>query len=111
MSAPNLKEIEWAISELEQAESSFSAYSRLADLYTVRRELSGMDRPTRAPESRAFDAPSANMAYAPGNSDFFKAINGKNPADIWPIMNELMEALQVVNVRVHDNVLKKLKQL
>ena len=38
MSAPNLKEIEWAIHELEQEESSFPVYAKLANLYTVRWE-------------------------------------------------------------------------
>ncbi len=36
MSEPNIKEIEWAIAKLEGIESSFSNYSKLADLYTVR---------------------------------------------------------------------------
>ena len=36
MSAPNLKEIEWAIHELEKEESSFPVYAKLANLYTVR---------------------------------------------------------------------------
>jgi hypothetical protein len=39
MSAPNLNEIEWAISVLEKEESSFSIYSKLADLYICRNEM------------------------------------------------------------------------
>ena len=42
MSAPNLKEIEWAIQELEKGESSFPAYAKLANLYTVRNEMLGL---------------------------------------------------------------------
>ena len=42
MSAPNLKEIEWAIQELEQEESSFPVYAKLANLYTVRNEMLGL---------------------------------------------------------------------
>ena len=41
MPKPNLKEIEWAISELEQEESSFPVYAKLANLYTVRNEMLG----------------------------------------------------------------------
>ena len=44
MSAPNLKEIEWAIAELDLGESSFSVYAALANLYTVRNEMLGIDR-------------------------------------------------------------------
>ena len=42
MSAPNLKEIEWAIQELEKGESSFPVYAKLANLYTVRNEMLGL---------------------------------------------------------------------
>ena len=41
MSAPNLKEIEWAISELENRESSENRYTLLAALYTCRNQILG----------------------------------------------------------------------
>lgn len=39
MSAPNLREVEWAISELLKEESSVAGYHLLADLYIVRSHL------------------------------------------------------------------------
>ena len=42
MSAPNLKEIEWAISELENQESSEGRYTLLAALYTCRNQMLGI---------------------------------------------------------------------
>ena len=41
MSAPNLKEIEWAISELERQESTEGRYTLLAALYTCRDHMLG----------------------------------------------------------------------
>ena len=52
MSAPNLKEIEWAIQELEQEESSFPVYAKLANLYTVRNEMLGLS--TTQPQIAAY---------------------------------------------------------
>ena len=45
MSAPNLKEIEWAISELENQESSEGRYTLLAALYTCRNQMLGNTQP------------------------------------------------------------------
>lgn len=39
MSAPNLREVEWAISELLKEESSIAGYNLLANLYIVRNHL------------------------------------------------------------------------
>lgn len=111
MSAPNLKEIEWAISELEREESSFLVYAKLAALYAVRNEMKG------SPTMKQEKLPAYSLAAGPekialyGDSDFLKAVNGKPSDRVWLIMDELMEALQVVNRRAYDNVIQKLNRL
>lgn len=112
MSAPNLKEIEWAISELKQEESSFSVYQKLAVLYTVRDKMKGEDTPMPQQELHAYSAaaePDKVALY--GESDFLRAVSGKAPEKVWLIIDELMEALQVVNRRAYDNVIQKLKRI
>lgn len=37
------------------------------------------------------------------------AIDGRNPDDIWPIMDELMSTLQVLMPRLYDGVMRKLQ--
>lgn len=46
MSAPNLKEIEWAIAELERQESDI--YAMLVNLYFIRDRLRGVKRRSRS---------------------------------------------------------------
>ncbi|MEY8403073.1 hypothetical protein AALA54_07015 [Oscillospiraceae bacterium 44-34] len=112
MSAPNLKEIEWAIHELEQEESSFPVYAKLANLYTVRNELMGMSaaQPQIAAYSEA-GIPASEMIGLYGDSDFLHAVSGKDHAAAWSIMDELMEILRVVNPRAYESVLRKINRL
>ncbi len=111
MSTPNLKEIEWAISELENKESSEAGYSLLAALYTCRNEMMGLPapQPQIAPYSEA-SSPSKRLARY-GDSDFLTAIDGKDPCAVWAVMDELMDTLRAVNRRVYDSVMRKLERL
>ena len=43
-----------------------------------------------------------------GDSEFYRAIKGKKPADVWAVMDELMETIQVINPRLYDGVMKEL---
>ena len=44
-----------------------------------------------------------------GESDFLQAVRGKRPADVWAVMDELMETLAAVNPRVYDGVLRQIR--
>lgn len=110
MSAPNLREIEWAICELEKEESSFQVYAKLADLYAVRNEMLGHSQPQTA-SYLDIGNPASGPLDQYGKSEFLCAIAGRDPADIWPIMDELMETLHVVNPRAYDSVMRKIDRL
>lgn len=112
MSAPNLKEIEWAISELEKEESSFPVYAKLANLYTVRNEMLGLS--AAQPQAAAYSETAAPVDTALGRygeSDFLQAVEGRDPGAAWSVMDELMETLRVVNPRAYDSVMRKLERL
>lgn len=113
MPKPNLKEIEWAISELEQEESSFPVYAKLADLYAVRNEMLGVS--SSQPQQAAAYSETGNPVSEPlgqyGNSEFLHAVAGIPAADAWAVMDELMETLLAVNPRVYASVMRKLHSL
>lgn len=112
MSAPNLKEIEWAIQELEKEESSFPVYAKLASLYTMRNEMLGLSAPKRQMSAYSEEPmPNQGKLGQYGDSDFLRAVDGKNPADAWAVMDELMETLQFANERVYNSVMGKLRRL
>ena len=50
----------------------------------------------------------AEALTAPLNSEFFQAISGRKSADIWAVMGELMDALQAINPRLYNSVLRKI---
>jgi len=117
MSALNLKEVEYAISELEQEESSKQGCILLASLYTIRDHMTGA-----VPEisqnaggyslaPAAYMGPDADTISDYGSSAFLQAIAGKDAAKAWAIMDELMDTLQVVNMRVYNSVLRKIREL
>lgn len=117
MSAPNLKEIEWKISELEQTESSWQSYNNLATLYTVRNEMLGRSAPP--PQIAAYSETAGPAASGPvmesaakyGDSEFLRAVEGKDPAKVWSVIDGLMETLQVVNRRLYNSAITKLERI
>lgn len=112
MSAPNLKEIEWAISELEKQESSENRYTLLAALYTCKNQMLGL--PFSQAQISAYSeeaSPTMETLDQYGDSDFLRAVSGKPPAKVWPIIDDLMDALRVVNRRAYDNVIRKLNNV
>ena len=42
------------------------------------------------------------------DTDFSRAIDGRPAADIWPVMDELMSTLRIVQPRLYDGVMRKL---
>ena len=41
-------------------------------------------------------------------TEFSRAVNGRNPSEIMPVIDELMSTLQVLHPRLYDGVLNKL---
>ena len=114
-------EIRKEIARLEYEESSYHNYAMLADLYVIRKQMQEDEQGSRGTRLHAYSgdpAPAvqavASQAEAPqtvgsyGDSDFLRAIEGKKPSTVWPIMDELMDTLAVVNERVYNSVMQKI---
>ncbi len=43
-----------------------------------------------------------------GDTEFYRLISGRKAADVWKVMNELMETLQVINPRLYDGVVREI---
>lgn len=112
MSAPNLKEIEWAISELENEESGKNGYILLSALYICRDHMLGLTAP---PQPVAYSGSSAKVSDETlslyGDSEFLHTIAGLPASEAWLVMDELMEVLQAVNPKAYDGVMRKLNKL
>lgn len=81
----------------------------LAAFYTIQSHLF-----PETPERMGYGT-QESYSYSPGpvvsidsNSEFARTVNGRNPSDVWPVMNELMETLQVLQPRLYNAVMEKL---
>ncbi len=85
---------------------------KLAAFYTILDHLN--DSTVNKEETQSEQISLANYSFAGdtviynGTSDFAKIINGKSQADVWPIIDELMSTVQVMNPRLYNGVIKKL---
>ena len=102
------KEIDIEIARLEYGESSYPAYSKLADLYIIRDQMDRQDAPAAALHSAA-PAPESLPAY--GDSEFYQAASGKDLHAVLDILDDLLDTLSVTAPRVHKNILRKIREL
>lgn len=95
----SLDKVEESILELERGDTCFSVCEKLASLYTVRDHLRGYQ--AAAPAAIDLD----------GSSDFLRAVNGKNPEAVLPIIDGLMDAVRVLHPGMYDSVMDKISEL
>lgn len=116
-------EIRKEIARLEYEESDYKNYAKLADLYVIRKQMQEEEQGSRSMHLHAYSgdlAPAVQAAILQaevpqmvgsyGDSDFLRAIAGKDPARVWPIMDELMDTLAIVNAKVHNSIMQKIKR-
>ena len=108
-------EIRAAIARLEFEESSYSNYAKLANLYTIRDKMQEEERGVRyVNEYSGAPAPVTVQSETIGDygeSDFLRTIAGKDPARVWPIIDDLMDTLALANRRVYDSVMRRTRSV
>lgn len=93
------KEIESEIARLEYAESSYSNYAKLADLYTILNQMNcNPDLGDTEQET----------VKSYGESNFLKSISGRNEKAVWLIIDDLMDNLKVVNQKVYNGIMRRI---
>ena len=92
---------------------SIETCRKLAACLIVKRELFG--EPDHLPETGQSysyaDEPATEpptISYDSGTA-FSAAINGRDPNVVWPVMDELMSAIQISTPRLYINVMKMLQ--
>ena len=53
-------------------------------------------------------APEAIVQFD-GESEFAQTINGRDQSEVWPVMDELMSTIKVMNERLYNGVMRKLQ--
>lgn len=110
-----LADVEQAIIECyAQRNPDASTCRTLAALYTIRDHMSGTDsRQDEKPEDQGYSFDSGatvekTIEYY-SDTDFARAIEGRNSNEIWPIIDELMTVLQATNTRLYNGVMRKIE--
>lgn len=107
------KEIDIEIARLEYGESSYPAYQKLANLYTIRNQMMKKAEQREEPIQAYSLAAAPELSYTGryGDSDFLREIEGKDLASAWAVMDDLMDTLHTVNPRVYDGVMRKIRSI
>lgn len=97
----DLREVKNAIDELEHGETTLSNCSKLAVLYSVREHL----EPTEEPKAQKIEG------YSFGSSEFLTAVASAPIDGVLTILDEHMEAIQLLYPREYSAIISKIKNL
>lgn len=93
-----------AIAELKAAPVSYQNCQKLATFCTLYDYLYARDR-----EESERHADDDAILRVEGESEFLQAVNGKKVSKVFAVINELMDALEAVQPRMYDGVLRRLE--
>lgn len=110
-------EIRKEIARLEYEESDYKNYAKLADLYVIRKQMQEEERGDGGRYLGYYSGAPAPVTAEPatvgeyGDSEFLLAVTGKDPAKAWAVVDELMDTLAMVNNKVYNSVMQKIKRI
>lgn len=101
------KEIDIEIARLEYGESSYPAYAKLADLYTIR---SHMEKSQKQTENEQI--PTQSYKASPrGAGPFYDAVSGKDPASVYEVLEKHFEILSAIAPKHYAAVMAALDKI
>lgn len=104
-------EVKEAIAAIEnQIDHSPADCARLADLYSIQDHAFQRNDNYQAAYSQAA-TPVETALDRYGDSDFLVVVAEKMPDAAWGVMDDLMDTLRVVNPRVYESYMRKMRQL
>lgn len=81
---------------------------KLAAFYTIKRELFREEKNAEQPAYSYAQAPDRKVIEIDSDSEFARAIDGRNQYEILPVLDELMSTLKVIQPKLYNAVLDKL---
>ena len=113
------KEVAQAIEECMRDPITGNKRAVLADLIIIQDYLFG--EPTRAQEAtqptpmQSYSAPPVEQVEiyveTNGDSEFLKVVNGRKAERVWPLINELVEAVKILHPRMYSTFIDKVQDL
>ena len=87
---------------------------KLASYYTILNQMAKDPKPVAAP---VVEPVGYSLAPPPGvigqlsDSEFSRVSEDRTIDEIWPVLDELMDVLKTINVRLYDGVIRRIKRL
>jgi hypothetical protein len=97
------QELENAISQLEQLPPTLSNCEKLATYYTIYDHNYGE-------QPQLFSSNSSSVDIY-GDNPIVQAVNGKDQVKVWDVIQELMEAIQVLAPNLYEATIEKLNKI
>ena len=98
-------ELHAAIEELLSGKHSIQNCEKLASIYTI---LDHLYPDNNIDKGYSFDN-GVDVFGAYGNSEFLRLIEAKKIEDVMPVIDELVETIQVLNPRLYASFIRKLE--
>ena len=104
-----------AIAECQgQRNPSASTCIKLAAFLTIHRELFGEEKdagrlPPEPSYSYAMQTEPEPTILNDSGSEFARAIDGRPQAEIWPLMDEMMDTIHAIHPRLYSAVMDRLR--
>ena len=96
------KDLQAAIDECKgQRNPNASTCIKLAAFYTIREHLFPTEEPM-------YSYKAGGGIDLDSDSEFARLVNGRQPEDVMPVMDEAMDALKVLNPAFYASVIRKL---
>ena len=103
------QDLQEAIAECQgQRNPNANTCIKLAAFYTIRRELFGEEKDAERQPGYSYAAPPPDVISFSSGSEFSEAIKGRPQAEVWPVIDELMETVQAIEPRLYNAVMDKL---
>lgn len=95
----NTDELDKEILMLEKKDTTYANCERLAWLYIVRDHITGQQQVQPAPLDVS------------GESEFLQAVNGRDSAQVWAIIDDLMDTVRVTAPRAYNSVMERIRAI
>lgn len=100
-------DLQEAIAECKgQRDPNANTCIKLAAFLILQKELYGEEKPIPVEYSYSQGEPGIVEYYS--DTDFGNAVEGRKQEEIFPILDELMTTLRVIQPRVYDSVMRKI---
>ena len=81
---------------------------KLAAFYTI---LDHIRNPEGEKPAYSYDAPPTSDVLCTCDSEFGRLVDGKEQEEVWPVIDELVGTIYVLNPRLYASLIRKLEDL